>query len=135
MDMSGYPAIRRLTADEAIRMVDAGILGEDEPVELLDGVLVEMSPQGPEHADAIAMFSDRLRAAYAGRAQIREEKPLAIGAYSLPEPDFAVVGGRAGVYAHRHPTGADTALVIEMAWSFQIAGAHSPRPIDCLQVR
>ena len=50
--MSGYPAIRRLTADEAIRMVDAGILGEDEPVELLDGVLVEMSPQGQRHVAA-----------------------------------------------------------------------------------
>ena len=46
------PTFRRFTADEAMRMVEVGILGEDEPVELLDGVLVEMSPKGPEHVAA-----------------------------------------------------------------------------------
>ena len=40
------PVVRRFTADEAMRMVELGILGDDEHVELLDGVLVEMSPQG-----------------------------------------------------------------------------------------
>jgi len=119
METFEAPPVRRFTADEAMRMVELGIVGEDEHVELLDGALVEMSPQGPEHANAIAMFSDRLRAAYAGRARVREEKPLAIGAYSLPEPDLAVVRGQAGAYARRHPSGAEAALVIEMAWSSQ----------------
>jgi len=52
MAMSEYPTLRRITAEEAMRMVGAGILGEDEPVELLDGVLVEMSPQGQRHVAA-----------------------------------------------------------------------------------
>jgi Uma2 family endonuclease len=38
-------------------MVDAGILGEDDRVELLDGVLVEMSPQGPTHLAAVTRLN------------------------------------------------------------------------------
>jgi Uma2 family endonuclease len=119
METSERPAVRRFTADEAMRMVEAGIVGEDEHVELLDGALVEMSPQGPEHADAIANVSDRLRVAYPDPRRIREEKPLAIDDHSLPEPDLAVVRGRPGTFAHRHPTGAETVLVVELAWSSQ----------------
>jgi hypothetical protein len=38
--------LRRFTVDETLRMVEAGIIGEDEPVELLDGRLVLVNPQG-----------------------------------------------------------------------------------------
>jgi Uma2 family endonuclease len=107
--------IRRLTVDETLRMVDAGILDEDEHVELLEGVLVEMSPQGPSHAERTAMLADRLRSAYSGRARVREEKPLVVGRYSLPEPDIAVVLGAPGAYESRHPDGNDTLLVVELA--------------------
>jgi len=100
-------------------MVAAGIIREDEPVELLEGVLVEMSPQGPIHAEGTTNLADRLRAAYAGRARVREEKPMAVGIYSLPEPDIAVVRGGSGVYVDHHPTGADAILVVELAWSSQ----------------
>jgi Uma2 family endonuclease len=112
-------SIRRLTADEVLRMVALGIVREDEPVELLGGVLVEMSPQGPIHAVATTRLADRLRGTYFGRAHVREEKPLAAGTYSLPEPDIAVVRGDVGAYAERHPTGADAILVVELAWSWQ----------------
>jgi hypothetical protein len=53
--------IRRLTVEETLRMVDAGILDEDEPVELLDGVLVEMTRRGPRHSSGIGRLADRLR--------------------------------------------------------------------------
>src|SRR5436190_11722511 len=107
--------IRRLTVEETLRMLDAGILEEDEPVELLDGVLVEMTPQGPTHSSGTGDLADRLREAYGGRACVREEKPLVASVHSLPEPDVAVVRGRQGTYAKRHPTGADALLVVELA--------------------
>jgi Uma2 family endonuclease len=116
---TGGELIRRFTGDEAIRLVETGIVGEDEHVELLDGALVEMSPQGPEHSAGISNLADRLRGIYAGRAHVREEKPLTTGTFSLPEPDAAVVRGQAGAYAHKHPTGADAVLVVEVAWSSQ----------------
>ena len=111
--------IRRFTGDEAIRLVETGIIGEGEHVELLEGAFVEMSPQGPEHADAIANLGDRLRVVYPGARRIRTQMPIAIGPYSFPEPDIAVVRGRPGAYAHRHPTGPETVLVVELAWSSQ----------------
>jgi Uma2 family endonuclease len=113
------PAVRRFTADEAIRMVEAGILGEDEHLELLDGALIEMSPQGPRHAAATARLARRLRAIYEGTFDVREEKPLATSAHDLPEPDVAVVRSRDDDYLESHPTGRDAALVVELAWSSQ----------------
>ena len=52
--------VHPLTVDDLAAMVDAGILGEDDHIELLDGVLVEMSPQGEPHAHAIRRLTMRL---------------------------------------------------------------------------
>jgi len=46
-------AARRFTVDELERMVRAGILHEDDRVELLDGQIVEMSPINPPHAACV----------------------------------------------------------------------------------
>jgi Uma2 family endonuclease len=119
MDASDQLVIRRFTADEAMRMVELGIVGEDEHVELLDGALVEMSPKGPEHDSTTANLSDRLRAAYPGAGRVREEKSLAIDAYNLPEPDVVVLRGNATAYVHRHPSGPEALLVVELSWSSQ----------------
>src|SRR5258706_3897541 len=102
MAMLDDTSLRRFTAAEAMRMVDVGILDEDEHVQLLDGVLVAMSPEGPEHVYTMAKLADRLRAVYPGPARVREAHPVTIGAYSLPEPDIAVVRGQIDTYAHRH---------------------------------
>jgi hypothetical protein len=118
MAMLEHPTLRRITAREAMRMVDAGILGEDEPVELLDGVLVEMSPQGQRHVAATTRLAERLRGIYARTAQVLEEKPLATGPTDLPEPDVSVVRGRIEDYAEL-PTGLDAILVAEVCWSSQ----------------
>jgi Uma2 family endonuclease len=119
MGTGEHTSFRRFTAEETMRMVEVGILGEDERLELLDGVLVEMTPPGPEHASTTVTLGDRLRAVYAGRAHVREEKPIVSGTYSLPEPDIAVVRGGASSFTHRHPTGAEAILVVEIAWSTQ----------------
>jgi Uma2 family endonuclease len=107
----------RLTADHVLGMVAAGIIRKDEHLELLDGTLVNKSAMGPLQATATTILADRLRAAYAGRARVREEKPLAASVYSLPEPDIAVV--RDGSYGAHHPGGADAILVVELAWPSQ----------------
>jgi Uma2 family endonuclease len=120
MGLEQWP-IRRLTVEEAIRMVEAGILDEDEPVELLDGVLVEMTRQGPKHSSGVGRLADRLRRVYEGRALVREEKPILASAYSLPEPDISIVRGSYDDYAERHPTGADTLLVVKVALSSHAA--------------
>lgn len=107
--------VRPLTADEVLRMVDAGILGEDEPVELLQGVLTAVSAKTPAH-EAVKMRLHEWLApgVLAGRHAVRIEAPLIVkDRTSLPEPDLAVVPR--GGPADRHPDSA--LLVIEVAVS------------------
>jgi Uma2 family endonuclease len=107
------------TVDELERMVATGVLAADAHVELLEGDLVEMSPQGPEHAARHTGLRDRLIAAYAELGHVRDQCPLFAGPLSLPEPDLAVVLGPALDYIDAHPHGTDTLLVIEVAVSSQ----------------
>ena len=84
--------VHPLTVDDVTAMVDAGILGEDDKVELLDGVLVEMSPQGPQHLAAVTRLNMRLVpiAAAAGLI-LTPQCPLdVLSPISLPEPDIAI---------------------------------------------
>ncbi len=92
-------------------MVRAGILDEDDRVELLDGVLVEMSPQGTPHAYAIRRLTAlAFPIAAAAGLELSIQAPLDVGSpISLPEPDLAVVPVTA---RDRHPSGA--VLVVEM---------------------
>lgn len=98
-------------------MVEAGVLGDDEPYELIGGQLIVVPPQGPEHSVTNTELRDRLLEAYRGRGHVREEKPLQVSDLSLPEPDLAVVRGAIRDYASAHPFGTDAILVIETAVS------------------
>ena len=87
-----------LTVADVTKMVDIGILGEDDPVELLDGVLVEMSPQGTAHAYAIRRLTALAGpVAAAAGLELGVQVPLDVGSeLTLPEPDIAIapVAGR-----------------------------------------
>ncbi len=111
--------IHRLSAHQVLRMVECGVLAEDERLELLDGVLTPMSPPGPEHALVVGRIADLLRRAAPDGWHVREEKPLMCGPDSLPQPDVALVLGSHEEYATRHPFGHESALVIEVARSSQ----------------
>lgn len=93
------------------RLVDAGVLGPDDKVELLDGILVPMDPQKASHASTIRRLRRLLGGALAGRAEVDSQLPLALDDTSEPEPDLAVV--QPGNYEAEHPRRAS--LVIEVA--------------------
>jgi Uma2 family endonuclease len=105
--------IRPLTAEEVLRMVELGILDEDERIELLGGVLRAMSPKSPAHeAVKTRLISWLSPGVAASRYLVRVEGPLLVpDRTSLPEPDVAVVESRD--YTARHPTTA--LLVVEIA--------------------
>ena len=103
----------RCTAARYFDLVDGGVLGPDDAVELLEGVVVAMAPSSPRHAAATSRGGDALRAAVGGRAAVREQHPLILGVYSVPEPDVAVVAGRNADYDDAHPRAA--LLVVEVA--------------------
>jgi Uma2 family endonuclease len=101
------------TVEEYFRLVEDGVLGPDDRVELLEGVIVPMSPSGPAHAHAVAILMERLIRAVGMRAVVRGQSTYVAGARSAPEPDVAVVVGRSRDFWTRHPSAA--ILVVEVA--------------------
>ena len=88
-------------------------------MELLEGDLVLVSPQGPLQAAQLNELHARLAAAYHGVGHIRNQSPLDLRPHNLPEPDLAVIKGDVRDYRERHPSGKDTLLVIELAQTSQ----------------
>jgi Uma2 family endonuclease len=107
--------LHRLALDEYHQLIESGGLSEDTRVELIDGLLIDMSPKSPEHERLVEWLNAWLMAhADLERYRVRPGGPLTLLASgSEPEPDFAVVPR--GVEEPYHP--ATAALVIEISVS------------------
>lgn len=105
--------IHRWTREEYDRIIESGVLGPERRVELVEGIIYDMTPQNSRHAAVIGRLNKVLAALYAEDCSVRVQTPLALGDDSLPEPDFAVVPGDDFDYLDAHPTTAQ--LVIEVA--------------------
>ena len=103
----------RYTVRRYLALVSEGVLRSDDPVELLEGLIVAEPPANPPHASATCRIETALRAAIGERAIVRVQQPFEAGRYSLPEPDVAVVPGRLEDYDTAHPRAA--LLVVEVA--------------------
>lgn len=110
---------RRFTAEEILRMVDAGILSEDEPVELIGGELIVVSPQGPRHRALSVRLHQQLERAFGPGFHVQDHSPIDGGPHDMPEPDVAVVRGEVDDFLDHHPTGDDLAVVVEISVTSQ----------------
>ena len=103
----------RWNRDTYDRAVEAGVFGPDDRVELIEGRLVSVTPQGSRHATGIRLANRALGRAFGERAIVQCQLPLAIAGDSEPEPDVAVIGGEISDYRDAHPSTA--LLVVEVA--------------------
>lgn len=94
-------------------MIEAGVFHPEARLELIDGEIINMTPQGSFHATAVQLTADLLRTAFSSGFVVRTQLPLALDDNSEPEPDIAVVSGSATDYRDAHPSRA--ALIIEVA--------------------
>jgi Uma2 family endonuclease len=104
---------RRLTREEYEQLIEQGFFQPGERLELVDGILYEMTPQSSLHAAGVRGSQEALRAIFSEGYDIRSQLPLALGFDSEPEPDVAVVLGSWRDYSHSHPTSA--ILIVEVA--------------------
>ena len=114
-DMSSLPAPRphRWTRDSYEKLLDSGALGPEDRVQLIDGDILERSPEKSRHAATVELVAEALRGVFSAGYAVRVQHPLALSARSEPEPDVAVVLGSHRDYLDRHP---ETALlVVEVA--------------------
>jgi Uma2 family endonuclease len=106
--------MRAFSVDEYHRMIKAGVLGEDEPVELLEGWILYKMTRNPPHDVAVALASKLLVRLLPDGWHVRPQAAITTED-SEPEPDLAVVRGDERLYLSRHPGPADTLLVIEVS--------------------
>ena len=106
---------RRFTVDEYYAMGAAGILGEDDRVELIDGEIVQMPPIGPGHGGTVNRTNYALMRCFGDVAVVTVQNPIHLNRYNDPQPDFALARPRADFYRSAHPEPGDIFLVIEVA--------------------
>lgn len=90
------------TIDRYHQAVEAGVF-DDVPVELLDGELIDMSPEGVPHSSFSDEAAEYLRERLRGRAKVRETKPITLPNNSEPEPDISIVQLPVEIYRSHHP--------------------------------
>lgn len=103
----------RFTVEQYQRMGEAGILGEDDRVELFAGEIVAMSPVGPLHVYIVALLAKFLEARIGSEVLLSIQSPIRLDDASEPEPDIVVLRPRD--YRAALPGPADVLLAIEVA--------------------
>ncbi len=108
-------AQRRLfTVTEYVAMGEAGILKQDERIELMSGEIVHMAPIGDPHlfcTDALNMW---LAPALAGRVVVRVQGSIQLDEFGAPQPDVVLLRPRPGYHSDSAKP-EDVFLVIEVA--------------------
>ncbi len=106
---------RLFTVDEFHRMAEAGILGEDDRLELVDGEIIEMTPIGSPHAGCVMslndVFSERARAV----AIVNVQNPVILTERTELYPDVVLLKRRPDFYRKAHPRPSDVLLIVEVA--------------------
>lgn len=113
--MSTERARLQFTTDHIEKMLAAGILSEDDRVELIDGDLVAMSPIGSRHASCVNTLNYLLVTCLGPKAIVSVQNSINLNLYNLPQPDLVVLRARRDRYWESLPKPADILLVVEVA--------------------
>lgn len=109
--MAGF---RRFSVAEYHKLIEIGILTEDDNLELLDGYLVHKMSRNPPHDAALQLIQETLPRLLPAGWCLRMQSAITLSR-SEPEPDGAIVRGNARTYSTHHPKPADIGFVIEVA--------------------
>ena len=113
--MVGQLARRRFTADEYEQMIEAGILTEDDKVELLEGEIVQMAAVGNRHAECMARMNRAFYSRVSESAIVVGQNPIRLDDHSEPEPDIAIYRYRSDLWTSGHPRPVDALILVEVA--------------------
>lgn len=112
---SQMPVRHRFSVTDFHRLGEAGIIGAEDRVELIDAELIAMAPMGSWHASIVALLHEQLLLGLAGQAIVSSQTPLVLGEYSEPKPDILVLRPRQDRYRDGLPRPEDVHLLIEVA--------------------
>lgn len=103
------------TTDQYEKMIEAGVLTEDDRVELLRGEIVNMAPIGLRHSRCVAYLDETLGDKLGKSALVWPQNPVRLANNSMPEPDLTLLRRRGDFYGTARPTAEDILLLIEVA--------------------
>jgi Uncharacterized protein conserved in cyanobacteria len=106
---------RLFTVQEYHLMGDAGIFGNNERVELIEGEIIEMAAIGKRHAARVDRLADFFYELVRRRAIIRVQNPICLDDKSEPQPDIALVQRRTDFYEESLPNSEDILLLVEVS--------------------
>lgn len=106
---------RLFTVEEFQAMGRAGILTEDDRVELLDGEIVEMPPIGSAHGGTVNKMANLLKERLGRRIIVGVQNPILLNDLTEPLPDITLLKPRPDYYRQSHPVPVDVLLLIEVA--------------------
>jgi len=106
---------RKFTVEQYHKMVDSGILKEDDRVELIRGEIIEMSPIGTKHSACVARLTRLFTVLLGTRAIVWAQNPIVLQNHSEPQPDVTLLKPRDDFYESAHPQPEDIYLLIEVA--------------------
>ena len=114
--VEGLP-LRRFSLEEYHQLINIGFFDEDERVELLEGVLVSMSPNNPPHIRTVLrLFRFLISQITHEDIEVRAQGPISIPELMTePEPDLVISKESGGTLDERHPYPADILLLMEVS--------------------
>ena len=105
----------KLDVDDYHRMAQAGILTEDDRVELIHGELIVMSPMGDDHASIVSRLNRVFVRGFGDHAIVSPQNPVHVDRHNEPQPDFTILRPRADFYRSGGATPADVLILIEVS--------------------
>ncbi|MGA9997089.1 MAG: Uma2 family endonuclease [Pyrinomonadaceae bacterium] len=111
----GVLELRLFTVEEYERMAEVGILGRDERLELIDGVIIKMSPKGDPHCAATDRAARYFIKRMDDKVIVRNQNPIRLDNNAEPEPDIVLATPQEKEYSDRKPTPQEILLVLEVA--------------------
>jgi len=104
-----------LTVAEYQQLIEAGIIEEDERVELWDGFLRDMSPVGAKHSAFVGTITRVFNRVFDGQYLVRTQDPIVFSDKTQPQPDVTLLRLQADNYITQLPTVADVVLLVEVS--------------------
>ena len=106
---------RKFTVDEYMKMAEIGVLGKEDRVELVDGVVVEMAPTGRPHGRRTHRLARLFGRLVPEEVEVSIQSTIRLSDRTAPEPDIALLTPEASLDEDNIPASQDILLIVEIA--------------------
>jgi len=105
---------RTINREQYHKLVEIGVLQEDDRVELIEGEVLPKSPIGKLHISLVDCLAALFTQKYPGDWIVRVQSSVVLSEITEPEPDVCLLKPRSDYYASEHASPADVLLLIEV---------------------